>query len=139
MAKNVLFLCTGNSARSQMAEGILRHLGGNNFEAFSAGIKPVPIQPLAIKVMAEIGIDISSQRSKSIDEYRNLDFDIVITMCDSAKALCPVFLRGFRQIHWSLIDPAEAKGTEDERLLVFRNVRDQIIEKIKEQFLKGEK
>ena len=139
MAKNVLFLCTGNSARSQMAEGILRHLGGNNFEAFSAGIKPVPIQPLAIKVMTEIRIDISNQRSKSIDEFRNLDFDFVITVCDSAKALCPVFLRGVRQIHWSLIDPAEAKGTEEERLLVFRNVRDQIIEKIKEQFVKGEK
>jgi arsenate reductase len=122
-----------------MAEGILRHLGGNDYEAFSAGIKPTPVHPMAIKVMAEIGIDISSQRSKSIDEYRNLDFDFVITVCDSAKAICPIFLRGVHQIHWSFIDPAEVKGTEDARLLVFRNVRDQIMEKIKEQFVKGEK
>ena len=137
MAKKVLFLCNGNSARSQMAEGILRHRRGNDYEAFSAGIKPTSVHPMTIKVMAEIGIDISSQRSKSIDEFRDLDFDFVITVCDNAKEACPFFPKGARRIHWSFIDPAEAKGTEDARLIVFRKVRDQIMEMIKEQFEKG--
>jgi len=132
--KRVLFLCTKNSCRSQMAEGILRHLRGREFEVFSAGITPSAVDPRAIKVMAEIGIDISGQRSKSIDEFKNLDFDFIITVCDQAKEACPFFPRSAHQIHWSFIDPAEAKGTTEGILSVFREVRDQIKEKISNQF-----
>ena len=130
--KRVLILCTGNSCRSQMAEGFLRHLGGDRFEVFSAGIKPTEVNPLAIKVMAEAGIDISSHRSKSAMEFIRQQFDYVITVCDNAKQTCPVFPGKYKKIHWDLEDPAEASGSEEDRLVVFRKIRDQIQNNISE-------
>ena len=130
--KRVLVLCTGNSCRSQMAEGFLRHLGGDRFEVFSAGIKPTEVNPLAIKVMAEVGIDISSHRSKSAMEFIRQQFDYVITVCDNAKQTCPVFPGKYKKIHWDLEDPAEASGSEEDRLVVFRKIRDQIQNNISE-------
>ena len=130
--KRVLILCTGNSCRSQMAEGFLRHLGSDRFEVFSAGIKPTQVNPLAIKVMAEVGIDISSHRSKSAMEFIRQQFDYVITVCDNAKQTCPVFPGKYKKIHWDLEDPAEASGSEEDRLVVFRKIRDQIQNNISE-------
>ena len=128
--KKVLFICTGNSARSQMAEGFLRNIAGDKFEVFSAGIKPTQVNPLAIKVMDEIGIDISKHRSKSVMEFIKQDFDYVITVCDNAQKTCPVFPGEHEKIHWDLEDPAAAEGSEKERLIVFRKIRDQIKNKI---------
>ncbi len=122
----VLILCTGNSARSQMAEGLLRHDGGAAFEVFSAGTKPSYVRPEAIAAMHEIGIDISSHRSKSVDEFAGQAFDYVITVCDNAKESCPVFPAATKRIHWSVEDPAAVQGSEDERLAEFRRIRDQI-------------
>ena len=130
--KRVLILCTGNSCRSQMAEGFLRHLGGDRFEVFSAGIKPTEVNPLAIKVMAEVSIDISSHRSKSAMEFIRQQFDYVITVCDNAKQTCPVFPGKYKKIHWDLENPAEASGSEEDRLVVFRKIRDQIQNNISE-------
>lgn len=130
--KRVLILCTGNSARSQMAEGLLRHNGGNKFEVESAGVKASFVRPLAIKAMREIGIDISKHRSKSVDEFIGQNFDYVITVCDSAQERCPVFPAKTNRIHWSFDDPAEAKGNENQQLAVFRRVRDEIKEKLQE-------
>jgi len=124
--KRVLFLCTGNSCRSQMAEGFLRHMAGDRFEVFSAGIKPTQVNPLAIKVMAEAGIDISKHRSKSAMEFIGQKFDFVVTVCDNAKQTCPIFPGKYEKIHWDLEDPAEAQGTEEERLVFFRRIRDEI-------------
>jgi arsenate reductase len=126
----VLFLCTGNSCRSQMAEGLLRYFGNDKFEVYSAGLNPSFVHPLAIKVMAEIGIDISNHRSKSVAEFLGQTFDYVITVCDKAKESCPNFPGEMKKIHWSFEDPAEASGTEEERLKVFRKVRDKIKEHI---------
>jgi len=126
--KRVLFLCTGNSARSQMAEGFLRHIAGDKFEVFSAGVKPTQVNPLAIKVMAEVGVDISKHRSKSAMEFIGQRFDYVITVCDNAKQTCPVFPGKYEKIHWILEDPAEAQGSEEERLVFFRRIRDKIKE-----------
>jgi arsenate reductase len=109
-----------------MAEGLLRHLAGADYEAQSAGTNPTVINQLAIKSMAEIGIDISNQRSKSVDEYINATFDLVITVCDNAKESCPVFPGATRRLHWPFDDPANATGSEPERLQVFNRVRDQI-------------
>lgn len=134
--KRVLFLCTGNSARSQMAEGFLRHMADDKFEIFSAGIKPTQVNPLAIKVMSEVGIDISKHRSKSVMEFIGQKFDYVITVCDNAKQTCPIFPGNYEKIHWNLEDPAEATGTEEEKFIVFRKVRDQIKANI-ENWLKG--
>jgi arsenate reductase len=128
MKKTVLFLCTGNSCRSQMAEGMLRQLAGDRFEVYSAGVKPTQVNPLAIEVMGEIGIDISHQRSKSVNEYVDREFDYVITVCDNARQSCPFFPGTCEFMHWNLEDPAEAQGSEEERLTVFRKVRDQIQE-----------
>jgi len=128
--KRVLFLCTGNSARSQMAEGFLRHIAGDKFEVFSAGVKPTQVNPLAIKVMAEVGVDISKHRSKSAMEFIGEKFDYVITVCDNAKQTCPVFPGKYEKIHWSLEDPAEAQGSEEEKLVVFHKIRDKIKENI---------
>jgi len=128
--KRVLFLCTGNSCRSQMAEGLLRHLAGTRFVAESAGTNPTRINPLAIRVMAEIAIDISGQRSKPVEEMMVEPFDYLITVCDRAREACPVFPGAALRLHWSFEDPAEAVGTEDERLIVFRRVRDQIAAQI---------
>lgn len=130
MKQRVLVLCTGNSARSQMAEGWLRHLAGERFEVFSAGTKPSVVNPLAIRVMAEADVDISGQRSKSLNEYLSQPFDYVITVCNQAAEACPVFLGPARRVHWSFPDPAVATGTEDERLAVFRQVRDAIRERL---------
>jgi len=125
--KRVLFLCTGNSARSQMAEGLLRHLSRDALEVHSAGTKPSAVNPLAIQAMAEIGIDISKHRSKHVSEFAEQKFDYVITVCDSAKESCPVSPGNPKQIHWSLTDPAAAEGTEEERLKVFCQIRDELI------------
>lgn len=121
--KKVLFLCVGNSARSQMAEGLLRHLAGEDFEAFSAGVEPQPVNPLAIRVMDEIGVDISGHRSKSMKEYLGQDFDYVITLCGEAREACPIFPAKYERMHWDLEDPAKAQGTEEERLRAFRIIR----------------
>lgn len=134
MKKKVLFLCTGNSCRSQMAEGILRRLRGDAYHVCSAGTKPSSVNPKAVKVMAEIGMDISGHVSKSVDEFVNRDFDFVVTVCDKAKESCPVFQGGAKYIHWSFTDPAGATGNEEEILSVFRNVRDEIKCKIEKEF-----
>jgi arsenate reductase len=122
----VLILCTGNSARSQMAEGLLRHDGGSAFEVESAGTKPSHVRPEAIAAMREIGIDISGHRSKSVDEFAGQKFDYVITVCDNAKESCPVFPAATKRLHWSLNDPAAVQGSEEQRLAEFRRVRDQL-------------
>ena len=122
----VLILCTGNSARSQMAEGLLRHDGGAAFEVFSAGTKPSQMRPEAVVAMHEIGIDISGHWSKSVDGFAGQAFDCVITVCDNARESCPVFPAATKRIHWSLDDPAAAQGSEAERLAVFRGVRDEL-------------
>lgn len=128
--KRVLILCTGNSARSQMAEGILRHLGGDRFDVWSAGTEPTGLNPLAVRAMQELGLDIGAHRSKSVDEFRGQEFDYVITVCDNAKENCPVFPGLSERIHWSFEDPAAAVGETDARLSVFRRVRDEIRERL---------
>lgn len=135
--KKVLFLCTGNSARSQMAEGLLNHLSQGGWKVHSAGVFPSYVHPLAIRTMEEIGIDISGQTSKSMDEFLNEKFDNIITLCDHAAMACPIFPGQGRRIDWSFEDPAAAIGTIEERLVVFRRVRDEIQGKI-EEFLKPE-
>jgi arsenate reductase len=126
----VLILCTGNSARSQMAEGLLRHVGGTRYEVFSAGTKPVGMNPVAIEVMREEGIDISKQRSKSVAEFAGQEFATVITVCDNAAEECPVFPGAPQRVHWSLTDPAAVSGTKEEKLEAFRQVRDELERRI---------
>jgi arsenate reductase len=129
MAKQrVLILCTGNSARSQMAEGLLRHDAGDRFDVESAGTKPGYVRPEASAAMREIGIDISSHRSKHVDEFQNQPFDYVLTVCDNARETCPIYPGQTNRIHHSFEDPAAVQGSEDERLAAFRKVRDQIRE-----------
>jgi arsenate reductase len=128
--KRVLILCTGNSARSQMAEGLLRHEAGDRFQVHSAGVAPSRVRPEAIEVMREIGIDISNQRSKSTEEFAGQAFDFVITVCDNARQSCPVFPAGARYLHWSIDDPATAQGSGEERKAVFRRVRDTLAGRI---------
>jgi arsenate reductase len=130
--KRVLILCTGNSARSQMAEGLLRQDGGATFEVASAGVEPSHVRPQAIEAMREIGMDISGHRSKSVDEFTGQEFDYVITVCDNAKEQCPVFPGKTARIHWSFEDPAAAEGDEASRLAVFRRVRDEIRARLRE-------
>lgn len=130
--KRVLILCTGNSARSQMAEGLLRHDGGDRFEVESAGVIASFVRPQAIAAMKEVGIDVSGHRSKSVDEFVGQAFDYVITVCDNAKESCPVFPGKTERKHWSFVDPAEATGTEDEILAVFRRVRDEVRDRLGE-------
>jgi arsenate reductase len=130
-AKKVLILCTGNSARSQMAEGLLRHDAGDRFEVFSAGTNPTTVRPEAVAVMSELGIDISRHRSKSVDEFIGGAFDFVITVCDNAKESCPVFPGNTQRLHWSFEDPAAVQGSYEERLKAFRVIRDQIRERLK--------
>jgi len=122
-----------------MAEGLLRHLGGERFEVFSAGTEATHVRPLAIRAMAELGIDISGQQSKTLDRYLGEPFDDVITVCDSAAEACPVFLGAKRQRHWSFPDPSQAAGSEDEQLAVYRRVRDAIRARIENKLLKNEK
>ena len=128
----VLFLCTANSCRSQMAEGFLRHLGGDRFEAASAGAQATQVNPDAIRVMKEAGIDISSHRSKDVSEFMGHRFTYVVRVCDRAKETCPIFPGAFRYFDWGLDDPAMAEGTEAERLAVFRRVRDEIENRVRE-------
>jgi arsenate reductase len=128
--KTVLVLCTGNSCRSQMAEGLFRHLAGSTHASHSAGTHPIAVNPLAIKAMSEIGIDISHHRSKSINEFLGKSFDLVITVCDNAKESCPFFPGAAKRLHWPFDDPAEAVGPEAERIKVFERVRDEIQAKI---------
>ncbi len=130
MKKKVLFLCTGNSCRSQMAEGYLRYLTGNRFEVTSAGLEPSVVNPKAIQVMKEDGVDISRHISKDVNQFTGQEFDYIITVCDNARERCPYFPGDAERIHWSFEDPAAAKGTEAEVLAVFRKVRDQIKERI---------
>ncbi len=124
--KRVLILCTGNSARSQMAEGLLRRAGECDYEVYSAGTHPSVVNPLAIEAMREREIDISQHRSKSVDEFALQEFDYVITVCDNANENCPLFPGKTQRIHWSFDDPAAAAGNEAERLAAFRRVRDEI-------------
>ncbi len=135
MKSKVLFLCTGNAARSQMAEGYLRHAAGERFEALSAGLAPQGLHPLAVEAMREIGIDISGQRSKDVREFLGQSIPLVVTVCDNAREQCPVFPGAGRRLHWSLEDPAAAPGPRDEQLAVFRRVRDRIRRAIDQEFL----
>ena len=135
MKQRVLFLCTHNSARSQMAEGLLRSLGGNKFEAFSAGTEATHVRPLAIKAMAELGIDIAGQESKTLNCYLNEPFYEVITVCDSAAEACPIFPGAVHRRHWSLEDPSQATGSEEEQLAVYRRVRDALRSRIEQELL----
>lgn len=127
----VLILCTGNSARSQMAEGLFRSLLGDRFEVFSAGTRPSGLRPEAVEAMREIGIDISGHRSKSVEEFLGQSFRYVITVCDNARESCPVFPGEAERIHWSFEDPAAVVGNEEERLSAFRRIRDEIAAKIR--------
>jgi arsenate reductase (thioredoxin) len=130
--QRALILCTGNSARSQMAEGLLRRFAGSRFEVYSAGTKPGTVRPEAMAAMRELGIDISGHRSKHVDEFRAQPFDFVITVCDNANEACPVFPAGTTRIHWSFEDPAAVTGSEERRLAEFRRIRDQIATRLKE-------
>ena len=132
MKKRVLILCTGNSARSQMAEGLLRSSGGHRFEVFSAGTNPSLVRPEAIAVMSELGIDLSGHRSKHVGEFDGQHFDYVITVCDDANESCPAFPGNTRRIHWSVPDPAAIEGSEQERLAAFRRVRDSLAETLRD-------
>jgi arsenate reductase (thioredoxin) len=137
MAKeSVLFICTHNSARSQMAEGLLRHLAGDRYEVESAGTEKTHVRPLAIEAMKDLGIDISGQTSKTIESLGDRTFDYAITVCDNANEACPVFPGGTKRLHWSFDDPSAATGSDEERLAVFRRVRDEIGARI-EEFLES--
>ena len=125
-----LILCTGNSARSQMAEGLLRHLAAGRAEVHSAGTKPSMVRPEAIAAMNELGIDISTHRSKHVDEFAGQHFDTVLTVCDNAREACPVFPAGTQMLHWSFEDPAAVEGDYEVRLATFRRIRDQIRDRL---------
>jgi arsenate reductase len=132
--KKALFICTHNSARSQMAEGLLNALYGDCYEAYSAGIEPSSLNPYVVKAMAEIDIDISSNLTKSVEEFKEKEFDFVITVCDQAKEACPFFPGGKKYIHKNFEDPSKLEGTEDVILSNVRRIRDQIKEWIEIQF-----
>lgn len=127
----ILVVCTGNSARSQMAEGLLRDEIGDQYEIHSAGTNPSRVRPEAIAVMREIGIDLSGHSSKSVDRFLGREFRYVITVCDNARESCPVFPGEAERVHWSFEDPAAAQGSEEERHAAFRRIRDQIASRIK--------
>ena len=130
--KNILFLCVANSSRSQMAEGLARHFFGDRAKFLSAGSQPSKVNPLAIQVMKEVGIDISAHQSKSVDKINPKDIDLVITLC--AEEVCPVFLGKAKHLHWPFPDPASVSGSEEERLAAFRKIRDLILDKMKSYF-----
>lgn len=134
--KKILILCTGNSARSQMAEGLLKHITNNRYVINSAGTLPSIVRPEAIKALSEIGIDISDNRSKSVNEFANEEIDFVLTVCDNAQENCPYFPAKTKLIHHSFEDPAEIKGNEEIRLASFRRVRDQIKHYFENDFVK---
>ena len=131
----MLFLCTHNSARSQMAEGLLGHLAGDRFEPFSAGTEVTHVRPEAIEAMRELGVDISGQVSETLNRYLGEPFDYVVTVCDDANEACPHFPNARRRLHWSLPDPSGATGTEEDRLKVFRSVRDELRARIEGELL----
>src|SRR4029450_1738929 len=137
MKKRILFICTHNSARSQMAEGLLRFLGGDQFEAFSAGTEATHVRPLAIKAMAELGIDISNQQSKTLERYLKEPFDEVITVCDTAAEACPLFPGAAKMHHWSFRDPSKATESQEEQLAVYQHVRDDIRTRIEDELVQG--
>lgn len=137
MKQKVLFLCTGNSCRSQMAEGWLRHLAGDRFEVVSAGTHPVGLNPYAVTVMEEVGVDISHQVSERVDPYVAQRFDYVITVCDHAQEVCPVFPGAATKLHWNFADPAKATGTYAQQLIIFRNTRDEIADRIRRFLAEG--
>ena len=124
--QSVLIVCTGNSARSQMVEGLIRHEAGDRFEVYSAGTHPAPVRPEAVTVMGELGVDISGQRSKPVREFKGQTFDFVITVCDKAREECPAFSGGPKRLHWPFEDPAAFTGIGDERVHAFRRLRDKI-------------
>ena len=134
MKKRVMFICTNNSCRSQMAEGIVNHELGDKVEAYSAGTTPTSVNPRAIQSMAEVGIDIFRHRSKSMEEFSGQNFDYVITLCDSANEQCPLFFGGVKKMHMGFDDPAAATGSEEEIMAAFRRVRDEIKTKLLEFF-----
>jgi len=136
MKPRVLFLCTGNSCRSQMAEGFLRHFACDRFDVASAGTRPSVLNPGAVDAMREVGVDIAQHRSKNVDEFVGQRFDHVITICDRARESCPIFPGATCLDHWPFDDPAEATGTSEERMAVFRRVRDEIAGRIR-RFLDG--
>jgi arsenate reductase len=136
MKKRVLLLCTHNSCRSQMAEGLVNHFLGDRFQAFSAGTEATRINPLAAKVMSELCIDIGHHRSKTLDEFAGQPFDYVITLCGDANEKCPLFFGGVQRVHIGFDDPSRVKGSEEEVLPEYRRVRDEIRERIS-QFLLG--
>lgn len=133
--ERALFLCTHNSARSQMAEGLLRSLAGDRFEVHSAGTEATRVRPEAISAMAELGIDISKQESKTLERFMNEPFDFVVTVCDDANEACPIFPGAKNRLHWSLPDPSRAAGDEEQRLAVFREVRGEIRSRIEAEIL----
>ncbi len=128
----MLFVCSGNRARSQMAEGLLRRLAGDRFKVHSAGTEPKGLAELTVEVMREIGVDVSGQRSKSVEEFANQRFDYVITVCDSARQRCPVFRGGEGRIHWGVEDPADAEGRGEPPRQAFRAARDDLRTRIQE-------
>jgi len=133
----VIFICTGNSCRSQMAEGLLRYMAGDRFEVFSAGSHPSHLHPASIIVMAELGIDISNHSADSIDEYLDKDIDIVISVCDNARQVCPVFPGDVQQIHWSIDDPFHGWGAEPSDLIPYREIREVLKDRL-ESFINQE-
>lgn len=130
----VIFICTHNSARSQMAEALLRARHGDRYEAFSAGTEATGLHPLAIEAMSDLGIDISPQRSKALDAFDGERFDHAVTVCDQAREACPFFAGAAQHLHWSLPDPSQAEGSHEERLAAFRAVRDEIARRLAETF-----
>src|SRR5918996_1442324 len=134
--QRVLFLCTHNSARSQMAEGWLRHVAGDHYEVHSAGTEATYVRPLAIRAMIEMGVDISGQESKTLERYLGQPWDYMITVCDSANEACPVFPGARQRLHWSFPDPSTATGSDEEQLRRFRNVRDEIRARIEGELAK---
>jgi len=136
--QRVLFICTRNSSRSQMAEALVNHDLAGKYEAFSAGTDPSSVNPLAIAVMKELGIDISQKRSKGLDEFAGQEFDYVITLCSQADEACPVFFGGTRKIHMGFPDPTAAAGSDEEKIAAFRKVRDQIRDQV-EGFLEKQR
>lgn len=134
--QRALFLCTHNSARSQMAEGLLRALGGGRFETHSAGTEATYVRPLAIKAMAELKIDISGHESKTLERYLDQPFDYVITVCDDANESCPIFPNARTRLHWSLPDPSKTTGLEEDQLAAYRSVRDELKARIEGELLR---
>lgn len=131
MKPRVMFLCTGNSARSQIAEGYLRHLAGERFEVVSAGTEPSVVNPLAVEVMREVGIDLSGHHSKAVGEFLGQPFGYLITVCDNAREKCPIFPGAVRRLHWPLVDPAAVEGSEELRRAAFRRTRDEVAERVR--------